>query len=82
MSPLEPRDVIGSISAVTTIAAGNRIRELDRLLRRYGRGEWRKCRGIGSVRLPDGTVRRAEIHWYEAHGIGKREMKVKRYLRA
>jgi hypothetical protein len=63
-----------------TIATSNRIRELPRLLKQYGRGRWRKRKGIATVRLVDGTVRRAEIHWYEATGVGRKELKIKRYL--
>ncbi|MEP7325914.1 MAG: hypothetical protein ABI836_08205 [Gemmatimonadota bacterium] len=62
------------------MAVGHRIRELDRLIRAYGRGRWRKRKGEATVRLADGTVRRAELHWYEATGIGRKELKIKRYL--
>jgi hypothetical protein len=72
-------EVLGKINHVETIAAGHRIRERPRLVRSYGFGDWRKRKGIASVRLPDGTIVEAELHWYEAHGIGKREMKVKRH---
>lgn len=65
-------EVLGAISSVETIAVGNAIRELKRLRRAYGPGRWRKLKGVAQVRLPDGTVREAEVHWYEAHGIGKR----------
>lgn len=61
------------------MAIGRRIRELDRLIRVYGPGRWRKRKGEAFVRLADGTVRRAELHWYEASGIGRKEMKIKRY---
>ena len=57
-----------------------RIRELPRLHKQYGRGRWRKRKGIATVRLADGTVRQAEIHWYEATGVGRKELKIKRYL--
>jgi len=46
----------------------------------YGAGRWRKLKGAATVRLPSGRIRRAELHWYEAHGIGKRDLKIKRYL--
>jgi hypothetical protein len=69
------------ISEVETIAVGRQIRELDRLRRVYGPGRWRKRKGVAEVVLPDGTVCQAEVHWYEAHGIGRREYKVKRILR-
>jgi len=70
-------EIIGSVRGVETIATGRAIRQLRRLRRRYGKGRWRKRKGVATVRLLDGTVRQAEIHWYEAHGIGRREMKIK-----
>lgn len=70
-------EVVGPIQAIETIAVGRAIRQLRRLRRRYGAGRWRKRKGVASVRLRDGTVHEAEIHWYEAHGIGRREMKIK-----
>ena len=73
-------EIIGDITVVETIASGRGIRELKRLRRSYGRGRWRKMKGIARVRLPSGDVRLAELHWYEAHGIGKREIKRKGYL--
>jgi hypothetical protein len=72
--------VLTSVSSVETIAVGNRIRELKRLRRQYGPGRWRKRKGIARVQLPDGSVRLAELHWYEAHGIGRHEFKIKGYL--
>jgi hypothetical protein len=72
--------IIGEITEIETFAAGRQIRELRRLRRRYGTGRWRKRKGIVRVRLPDGTVRWAEVHWYEATGIGRKELKIKRYL--
>jgi hypothetical protein len=73
-------EIIGEITEIETIATGSSIREVARLRRAYGRGRWRKLKGVASVRLADGRMRLAELHWYEAHGIGKREMKRKRYL--
>jgi hypothetical protein len=70
-------EVLGPLRDVTTIASGRAIRELRRLRRRYGKSRWRKRKGWASVRLLDGTVHRAELHWYEAHGVGRREMKIK-----
>jgi len=67
-------------STVETIAAGHGIRELRRLQRAYGHGRWRKRKGVSRVLLRDGTIRIAELHWYEAHGIGSYEHKIKRYL--
>lgn len=72
--------IVGSLTQVETIAAGNAIREVQRLRRVYGRGRWRKRKGRARVQLPDGTIRLAEVHWYEATGIGRKEHKIKRYL--
>ena len=72
--------VVGPILAIETIAKGHGIRALKRLQRCYGRGQWKKLRGIARVRLADGMLALAEVHWYEAHGIGRREMKVKRLI--
>jgi hypothetical protein len=73
-------DILGKITDVEAIAAGSSIRDRARLERFYGKGRWRKMKGVADVRLRDGSVRRAELHWYEAHGIGKKEFKRKRYL--
>ena len=73
-------DIIGGISHAETIAQGTGIRELSRLRRTYGPGNWRKRKGIARIRLENGAVRLAELHWYEAHGIGRHEFKRKRYL--
>jgi hypothetical protein len=73
-------DILGEITEVETIARGARIRDLPRLRRMYGRGNWRKMKGIAQIRLASGRVRLAEIHWYEAHAIGRKEIKRKRYL--
>jgi hypothetical protein len=73
-------EVISEITNVHRIAAGRRIRQLARLKKLYGRGHWRKMKGEALIRLASGEVRRAELHWYEAHGVGKRNMKFKRYL--
>ena len=69
--------LIGTIEDCEAIATGSRIRDVAKLRKLYGKGKWRKMKGVGLVRLSDGTVCSAELHWYEAHGIGKREMKVK-----
>lgn len=74
-------EVISEITVIEIIAVGRSIREFDRLQRQYGRGRWRKLKGVATVRLPDDTIRIAEIHWYEAHGIGRYDIKVKRVLR-
>jgi hypothetical protein len=73
-------ELVGELSDVEIIAVGNSIRELRRLQKQYGLGRWRKLKGTGSIRLPDGTVVDAELHWYEAHGLGRCEMKIKRLL--
>jgi hypothetical protein len=73
-------EIQGEISDVETFAAGSGIREIARLRRVYGRGRWRKRKGIARVRLADGTIHLAEVHWYEAAGIGRKEYKVKRLL--
>jgi hypothetical protein len=73
-------EVIGDITDAETFATGSSIRELVRLRKFYGRGRWRKRKGVARVRLEDGEVRLAEVHWYEAHGIGRKELKIKRYL--
>lgn len=73
-------EIVGEITHIETIAAGSRIRELPRLRRLYGRGRWRKLKGVASVRLQTGRIRKAELHWYEAHGIGRKEIKRKRYV--
>ena len=72
--------LLGSISNIKTIATDAAIREIARLRRRYGRARWRKRKGVARVQLQDGSVRQAELHWYEATGIGRRELKLKRYL--
>ena len=77
---MEAFRLISDLSEIDTIAEGNGIRELDRLIKVYGRGFWRKRKGFGVIELPGGQVRRAELHWYEAHGIGRRELKIKRFL--
>jgi len=73
-------EIVGRIERPETIASGRGIREIERLRDTYGPGRWRKRKGVAAVRLPDGTTCLAEVHWYEAHGIGRREFKVKRIL--
>ncbi|MBV8855648.1 MAG: hypothetical protein JOZ02_01685 [Acidobacteria bacterium] len=70
-------EIVSDITAVETIAVGTGVRDRARLRRQYGRGRWRKMKGIAKVRLLSGRVRLAEVHWYEAHGVGKREFKLK-----
>ena len=73
-------EIISEITDIDAIAIGSKIRDITRLRRRYGKGRWRKMKGVAKVRLRSGRIRLAELHWYEAHGIGRREMKRKRYL--
>lgn len=73
-------EIIGEIAVVETIAAGPGIRDIKRLRKIYGKGRWRKMKGVARVRLENGRVRLAELHWYEAHGVGKKEIKRKCYL--
>jgi hypothetical protein len=73
-------ELVGEITEVETIASGRGIRDLARLRRRFGASRWRKLKGIVLVRIGDGTIRRAEVHWYEAHGLGRVRMKIKRFL--
>ena len=68
------------ISKVEVIAVGKSIRILSKLEKLYGRGRWRKVKGRALIELPDGTMSQAELHWYEAHGIGRKDMKVKHLL--
>ena len=70
-------EIVSQINDVQTIAKGPGVRDRARLRRRYGDARWRKLKGIAKVRLLNGTIRLAELHWYEAHGIGKKEFKVK-----
>jgi len=73
-------ELVDQIREIERIAVGRAIRVLRYLRRAYGRGRWRKMKGVATVRLPNGAVRRVELHWYEAHGIGKRDPRIKRYL--
>jgi len=73
-------EIIGEITNIETIAVGSSIREIARLRKVYGAGRWRKLKGMAMVRLSEGTICKAEVHWYEAHGIGKKETKIKRIL--
>ena len=73
-------EICGELTDVETFAIGKSIRELPRLLKIYGKGRWRKRKGFADVRLPNGTIRSAELHWYEATGIGKKEFKIKRFI--
>jgi hypothetical protein len=72
--------VLGDITEIETIAAGSGIRDLPRLRRLHGKGRWRRMKGVALVRLRSGRIHLAELHWYEAHGIGRKEIKRKRNL--
>ncbi len=74
-------EILGILSNIETIAVGHGIRDLRRLCRIYGEGRWRKLKGAAEVRLDDGSVIRAELHWYEMSSVGRREMKIKRFIR-
>ena len=73
-------EIVGNITNVQVFATGRGIRRLKTLRKRHGGRRWRKMKGDATVRLVSGTLRRAEIHWYEAHGVGKRGLKIKRFL--
>jgi len=73
-------EIVGRITNVEVIASGSGIRVLRLLRKVYGSGRWRKLKGIATVRLPNGALRKVELHWYEAHGIGKKDLRIKRYL--
>jgi hypothetical protein len=73
-------EILGIVVDVETIATGRAIRELRRLQKAYGRGPWRKRKGIARIRLRHGGIHTAEVHWYEAHGIGRKEFKIKRLI--
>jgi hypothetical protein len=77
---VEEVEIIGAITDVRIIAVDSSIRGITRLRKTYGAGRWRKLKGIAMVILPDGMVCKAEVHWYEAHGIGRKEIKIKRIL--
>lgn len=74
-------DIIGEIEQIETFAVGSAIRELERLRKVYGKGRWRKRKGVAKLRLSNGTLVEAEIHWYEATGLGRKEFKIKRILK-
>jgi hypothetical protein len=73
-------EIVGGIRGIELIAEGHGIRDLAQLTKRFGRGNWRKLKGLATVCLADGTIAEAELHWYEAHGIGRRWIKIKRYI--
>ena len=73
-------EIVGAIEQVETIATGTGVKIRTSLQKIYGRGRWRKRKGIATIRLPNGKLRRVELHWYEAHGVGKRDFKIKTYV--
>jgi hypothetical protein len=73
-------EIVGEIRNVETIAAGGRIKDIMLLRKQFGPGRWRKLKGVAMVRLSSGRTRVAEVHWYEAHGIGIKKMKIKSFL--
>ena len=73
-------EIVGEIRNVETIAVDGRIKDIMRLRKQFGPGRWRKLKGVATVRLSSGRTRIAEVHWYEAHGIGKRKVKIKRFV--
>lgn len=73
-------EIIGRITGIQIIAVGGRIRDIMRLEKQFGRGRWRKLKGVARVRLTNGRLRKAEVHWYEAEGVGRKKMKIKRFL--
>ena len=73
-------EILGAISQIETFAVGSGIREIARLRKLYGSGRWRKRKGLARVRLGDGSIRVAEVHWYEAAGLGRKELKIKHLL--
>lgn len=73
-------EIICDIKDIETIAVGGRINDIMRLQKQYGPGRWRKLKGIARIRLQGGSTRVAELHWYEAHGIGRKKIKIKRFL--
>jgi len=73
-------EIIGEIEEIENIAIGGKIRDIMRLQKQFGPARWRKLKGFAMVRLQSGNIRKAELHWYEAHGVGKKKMKIKRLL--
>lgn len=74
-------EIIDEISDIEAIAIDKSIRKLKELQKKYGEGRWRKLKGITKVRLPNGKIMTVELHWYEAHGKGKKEIKIKRIIK-
>ena len=78
---MNPRfKLLSEIRNIETIASGHGVHIRRHLERAYGRGRWRKMKGFATVELEDGTIDEAEIHWFEAHGIGRKDFKIKRMM--
>ena len=73
-------EIIGNIESIETIAVSKSIKDFSRIRRQYGLGRWGKMKGKAKIRLINGSIRYAELHWYEAHGIGKKKIKIKHFL--
>ena len=73
-------EIIGEIENIEIIAIGGNIRDIMRLRKQYGSGRWRKLKGVATICLSNNRIRKAEIHWYEAHGVGRKKIKIKRFL--
>jgi len=73
-------EIISEIEEIETITAAGRIRDVMLLRKQYGFGDWRKLKGVAKIRLQNGSIRKAELHWYESHGIGQKKLKIKRFL--
>jgi hypothetical protein len=73
-------EIIGEIEHIETIATGGNIHDIMRLQKQFGPGKWKKLKGIGTIKIRSGNIHKAELHWYEAHGIGKKKMKIKKLL--
>ena len=73
-------EIISEIEGIEQIAVGGKIRDIMRLRKQYGSGRWRKLKGVATVRLQSGNIRKADLHWYESHGIGRKKIKIKRFL--
>jgi hypothetical protein len=73
-------EIISEIEEIEPIAIGGNIRDIMRLRKQFGPGRWRKLKGVAMVRLQSGSIRKAELHWYEAHGIGKKKIKIKKFM--
>ena len=74
-------EILSEIRDVETIATGRSVRIRSHLERTFGKGRWRKMKGTATVQLADGTICTADIHWFEAHGIGRKDFKIKKVIR-